>query len=275
MKVLFNDFRVTPDNQNKILRCSYESEEEINGITVPIIYVEPLESKIIPYDDNLYLVPAILRYKDEREVKGYVSFLSLYQMEDAGYRITNEQRLKFDFDYVDAEYLYPSEGYSEEIFENSKSLPQTIEWENFNEENCYPNVAYAFQPVKTELADMDQEYIKVVKELSGDLDEESDLEPAGVYYPKFLLHKVFINKIPEIGFLFYVPAEITINSKQKRNGYALYDVERKSVIDLHIIDKKLGHVSTEDRSALEDLGLFVDEKAFSYKLLLTDIINES
>jgi len=272
MKTPINDFTVTADNQNKILRVTFESTIEIRGITFPNTFLEPIDDKFIPYDENVYYVPAILRYNDKPESQGYVYFIPQYSLKQADLIINNDKQIVLNFDSVEAEFLYPPEGFTPEIFEESKSMAAEIEWENFNEINSYTNVAYAFRLVGTEEADVDPNYLKVRKELSGDFDEEDDMELIEAWIPKYMLHKVFLNKIPEIGTLFYLPAEITINSKQKINGYALYDVNSKKVLDIHICDKKLGQISAMySHSKLEDLGLFVDEETFRYRLLLSDL----
>lgn len=272
MKKAINDFRVTTENQNKILRVTFESTIEIRGVTFPNTFLEPIDNKFIPYDENVYYVPAILHYSDKTESQGYIYYIPQYAMNQANLIIKNDKQIVLNFDSVSAEFLYPPEGFSPEIFEESKSLPAEVEWANFNEENSYTNVAYAFRLIGSEEVDIDPNYLKVRKELSGDFDEDDDMELIEAFRPKFMLHKVFLNKIPEIGTLFYLPIEITFNSKQKSNGYALYDVGRKQVLDLHICDKEFGQVSAlYNHQKLEDMGLFVDEETFSYRLLLSDI----
>lgn len=272
MKTAYLDFRVTPEIQNKILRVTSESTIEIRGVTFPNTFLEPIENKFIPYDENVYFVPATLHYDDKTECQGYIYYIPQYALNQANLTIKNDKHITINFDSVTAEFLCPPEGFIPEIFEESKSMAAEIDWANFNEENSYTNVAYAFRLIDSEEVDIDLNYLKVRKELSGDFNEEDDLEIIEACRPKSMLHKVFLNKIPEIGTLFYLPVEITINSKQKRNGYALYDVARKKVLDLHICDKKLGQISAiYNHPKLEDIGLFVDEETFRYRLLLSDI----
>ncbi len=60
MKIAHNDFHVTPEIQNKILRVTFESTIEIRGITFPNTFLEPIDNKFIPDDECVYDVPAVL-----------------------------------------------------------------------------------------------------------------------------------------------------------------------------------------------------------------------
>jgi hypothetical protein len=69
-----------------------------------------------------------------------------------------------------------------------------------------------------------------------------------------------------------VPVKINFNSKQTKPGYALYDVKKQMVLDIHIFDQKFGQLSAFlDDVRLEDCGIFKDKNNFSYEYLLSEI----
>ncbi|MBE0539613.1 MAG: hypothetical protein IH620_07860 [Ignavibacterium sp.] len=279
MKTDFKSLKVDPDDISTIYRYHSDIIFKPDGSLKIEAYFQDVVAERLPYDGEVYMVPAIFRDVLCKEVRGFAVYETLFQTAALGYNINEDGSLSdiYESGLLDIEnkivieLLIQPEGFDAGVKGISEKMPDKVEWGDFYSENAYQNVGYAFKLVGSTAVDMDLDALRIRKELSGEIDPEDEMECTGVYRPDFVLHKVFLSSLPKVGHLFYIPVEINFNDKQQRKGYAFFDVQSQQVLDVHFYDKINGQVSAMfNTQRLENCGLFKDEKLFSYKILLSN-----
>ena len=282
MKISLKDLIVDPSAITTIYKSHITTIYDEYGLYEVEDYVEPIIAHQIPCDGEVYYVPVILEDEDGEYSRGLTCFSTLYQKAKAITYIINEDgrltetlqsKLEETGKRCKILFLIQPEGFDKDLYEKSASMPDEVEWSQYYNEETLENICYVLEDVSRSPLDIDLDALKTEKILSGEFDDEDDLEFLGAEEPTFILHKVILPSLPSFGKYFYLPTEINFNEKQKRNGYALFDAEKQEVLDIHIFDKNNGKISAKfDDLGLEDCGIFKDEEQFDYKILLSNIL---
>jgi hypothetical protein len=270
MKIKFNETVIEEINAKYV----YKHTEE-DGVD----FLERIEVTRPPNDHNVYLIPAeLINHNGEKKnvlafYKPEFAFVTspLYMTDPAGKLIDVRESGFIDeskgFDYYPLMEMEPFNG---EVIDDSV---EDVAWQKFQPSNITYDVGYVFLMKDLHYKDEVAELGKYAIVIPG---EEGNSDHPGTIVPEFILRKIPIDHIPTTGKFWYLPVDITFNSKQRRNGYVLYDVTDQCICDIHIFHKQYGLVSTVlDDDELENCGIFKDNEAFSVELLLTGIITKA
>jgi hypothetical protein len=265
MKYLFKDMEVKEVSKQHIYKTSFE-----NGG----VFIEKIETSSVPDDYNKYYIPAeVTNHLGERKM-GLVFCQPEFRTIHPPILVPNNEGKLVDIFQTEFIDLYKGYSYLPLILTDpfdGEDLNSTndIKWSEFVPQEIPNDVAYFFVmydfEIKSENTKLDR-YTIIQRTRIEDSDHN------GAIVPRFALRKIKISRFPHSGRFWYLPVEITFNTKQKKRGYALYDAAEKYIFDLHVFDPKFGLVSAAiEGELLEDCGIFKDDNAFSYKLLLTGV----
>lgn len=249
--------------------------------------VEEVELINEHFGDNVYLFPVLFINEDLDEANGYVLFSPWYK-ESLGpdYIIgsnnelvdlkqnefsTNSPQITFRY-LVNARYLQNRSDYYS--LQNSKSEGEDplILWAEFKPAEIVPNVGYQFRFIGREEVEYDPDEIKNEKIITGEMDPDDPLYVVDSYDPIYGLERTDLTSLPTEGFWWYLPVNIIFNEMQSILGYALFDVGKYEVIDLHFWNPQYGQISAMFKNkgdiTLEDCGFFKNDKLFQFKILV-------
>jgi hypothetical protein len=111
-------------------------------------------------------------------------------------------------------------------------------------------------------------------------DEEDDnfIELGGIFsnfkfrmpnsVPGFQVLKQRSSILPNHGYVWLVPALLSLNSKKVLDGLVYYDRIKKAIIDAAIPVSKYGLIHLDDTEALREIGISVDKSFFAVQLML-------
>ena len=265
MKNLFKDMVLEEISKQHIYKTSFENDG---------VFLEKIETSSVPDDYNKYYVPVeVTNHLGERKM-GLVFCQPEFRTIHPPILVPNNGGKLVDIFQTGFIDLNKGYSYLPLILTNpfdgeDQNSTNDIKWSEFVPKEIPNDVAYFFVmydfEIKSENTKLDRYTILMRTRI-----EASDHN--GAIVPRFGLRKIKINRFPHSGRFWYLPVEITFNTKQKKRGYALYDAAEKYIFDAHIFDPKFGLVSAViEGEPLEDCGIFKDDNAFSYKLLLTGI----
>jgi hypothetical protein len=144
-----------------------------------------------------------------------------------------------------------------------------IPWSEFNPQDIEiePNICYKFYPFYYRSSE-ELEYMENLDKLT-----KTQLPNVNndIIHPEFEfgLKRIGLSKLPNDGYIYYIPALIRLNLTQHALGYAFFDSKKNEVLDVHIIRAKEQISVIYNSTELEDCGYFKDQDNFSYELLLT------
>jgi hypothetical protein len=123
--------------------------------------------------------------------------------------------------------------------------------------------AHIFVPVTTLKAFQILGINEVLEKRYNNENPKSNYDPE-VYYG---LEKVTLHSLPEDGATYFLPVQITYNSKQKYPGFAIYNSKTKKWLGDFII-KNSRWIFSDDTKALADLGICKDSTKYECTLLI-------
>ena len=196
MKIPLKDLIVDRKDDNTIYMYYHSFHFDRTGPDVHEEYAEPVNIKTIPYDNGLYLIPAIFTDESGNGLKGFTTYKPLYNTlfgrsftinaDGTLSALVDGGLLNMD-DEIRIEMLVVSDGYDQSIDEDAASLPNWVEWSNFFAGSAFVNVAYAFQAIKKVPIDIDLDFLQKDRKLLNSNNVLDEKELAGSYRSSFLL----------------------------------------------------------------------------------------